>query len=194
MAGGCAGSIKPASTSGRISAMAQVDQQPGFVSRAAGADRVALAGRHLGEAEAPVGMGAVGGGGVDDPCREAGVVRDRDDLLRRRIGQAEDRHLGLGKGGKAGGNILPQRRVDADERDVFATFQSLADLQTRRADIPIDEDLVCHRSAPFRKARPIYALGVRSKDQTPGRDGSGAVGYSGGQARIRPICSSLRIT
>jgi len=108
------------------------------------ADRVALALRQFGKAIGPVRGDAKGGGGVDQPGLQPGRGRRGGNVFRSRVGQAEDGNLSLGKGGQPRGIVLAQGGVDADQADVGALFQPLADLQAGRADIAVDEHLARH--------------------------------------------------
>jgi hypothetical protein len=82
----------------------------------------------------------VGGGGVD----HAGGVRldQRHRLASGVVGQAQDGHVRAVQRVATGVDILADRVGQADERQVAAALQALADLQTRGAGLPVDEHLV----------------------------------------------------
>jgi len=120
--------------------------QPGLAMRLRRAQRGALAGRQLGQAEDPAGLRAVRGAGVDDAGARVGHQRRR--LLGRHIGQAQKGHIGGVEQARALGRVLAALGVDAQQLDVGALRQHLVDAQARRAFLTVDEDLGRHGGTP----------------------------------------------
>ena len=109
----------PASTSGRSSAMKAVEWQ-------------------FGNAESPAGRDAVRGAGVDDAG--VGVGHEGHRLAGRRVGQAQEGHVGGVQQACALGRVLALVGVDLQHLDVTARGQVLVDAQAGRAFLAVDED------------------------------------------------------
>ncbi len=111
-------------------------------------DQVALGacvvvGRHFGEAVGPAVSDAVGGRGVDDAG--VGILDQGDGFAGGVVRQAKDDGVGGIEGGSAGVQVLALVIGQAQQLDVAARRQALADLQAGRAGLAVDKDLMCHR-------------------------------------------------
>jgi hypothetical protein len=139
---------RPASISGRSSAMKAVEWQPGLAMRLA--QRLALARREFGDAESPAGRHAVRGAGIDD----AGVrvVDQRHRFAGRGIGQAQEGHVGGVEQACALGAVLALVGVDLQHLDVAARGQVLVDAQSGGAFLAVDEhEVLFHGASKWRR-------------------------------------------
>ena len=97
----------------------------------------------------------MGGRGVEDFRRaRAKLAGERHRFLRRVVGQAQDHEIDAGHEVALGARVLALVGVDADDLDVGARRQQLADQKTRRARLAIDEN---------------FAVICAAMSQTPGR-------------------------
>ena len=104
-------------------------------------------GVQFGEAENPFRVRAMRSRRVDDADRQA--LRQFHCLAGSGVGQAEDRDIRRRKGIAPRRRILAPRGVDAQQVDVAAPRQALADLQAGRSRLAVDEHLG-HAHAPRR--------------------------------------------
>jgi hypothetical protein len=102
----------------------------------------ALSRGQFGQAERPVGVGAVRSAGVDQAG--ARVVNHGRRLARGGIRQAQKGHVGGVEQAGPLGRVLAVLGIDAQQLDVAATRQVFVDAQAGGALLPVDVDLECH--------------------------------------------------
>ena len=136
--------IRPASVSGRSSAIAPVAWQPGLVTLLRLGDGFVLARRQFRETVGPARRDAMGGRGVDDARR---LVAHRVDQLRRLLGrlvrQAEDDDVDLPVELLLGGRILARLGRQARELD---------------AGTPASFSRICSPVVPASPSMKIFAM------------------------------------
>ncbi len=112
-----------------------------------------MAGAVFRKAVGPAFLGPMRGGGVDHLDRR--VVDQRHGFQGRRVGQAEDRHIGGVQRLAAAGGILALGLAEPQQFQIPPAGQPFGDLQAGGAGLPVDEHRRrrCHagRPGPIRK-------------------------------------------
>ena len=148
----------------------------------------------LGEAVGPAVGDAVRGAGVDH--HGVGVTQRRDQLLGRRVGQAE--HGDVGGAGDLGalGEVLAVGHRQLEQLDVRAVLQPVMDLQAGGAVLAVDENLglVAASWSSLSQVQGLKEAGLEKKE---GDDGSRSIlssGFTNGafvtRARLHAACRS----